>query len=233
VAQGRFIAYYRVSTAAQGRSGLGLEAQRQAVADYLNGGRWDLLAAFTETESGKRADRPELAKALAACRVHRATLVIAKLDRLSRNAAFLLNLRDAGVRFVAADMPDANELTIGIMAVVAQAEAKMISARTKAALAEVKKRREAEGLPPLGGARPGAAERARRVAGKGTAALRAKALARAQDLKPVLLELFHEGIAGQRAIARKLNERGIPTARGRQWSNVQVGALLRRLEGGA
>ena|SRR3712207_1661399 len=90
MAEGRFIAYYRVSTAQQGRSGLGLEAQRQAVADYLNGGRWELLRELTEVESGKRGDRPGLAKALAACRVHRATLVIAKLDRLARNARFLL-----------------------------------------------------------------------------------------------------------------------------------------------
>src|SRR5215208_2042297 len=140
MAEGRFIAYHRVSTAQQGRSGLGLEAQRQAVADYLNGGRWELLREFTEVESGKRADRPELAKALAACRVHRATLVIAKLDRLSRNAGFLMNLRDAGVEFVCADMPAANRLTVGIMAVVAEAEAEMISARTKAALAAAKAR---------------------------------------------------------------------------------------------
>src|SRR6185437_13427601 len=107
--RGKFVAYYRVSTLRQGRSGLGLDAQRKAVADYLNGGRWTLIGEFTEVESGKRNDRPELAKALAACRVHCATLVVAKLDRLSRNAAFLLTLRDAsadGVNFVAVDMPD-------------------------------------------------------------------------------------------------------------------------------
>src|SRR6476620_4507750 len=140
MAEGRFIAYQRVSTAQQGRSGLGLEAQRQGVADYLDGGAWTLVAEYTEVESGKRADRPELAKALAACRAHRAVLVIAKLDRLSRNAAFLLNLRDAGVEFVAADMPDANRLTVGIMAMVAEDEADRISARTTAALAAAKAR---------------------------------------------------------------------------------------------
>jgi DNA invertase Pin-like site-specific DNA recombinase len=228
MAQGRFIAYYRVSTAQQGRSGLGLEAQRQAVADYLNGGRWDLLAAFTEIESGRRADRPELDKALAACRVHRATLVIAKLDRLSRNAAFLLNLRDAGVEFVAADMAAANRLTVGIMALVAEEEARMISARTKAALAAAKARGKV-----LGGARPGSAERIRLVAGKGTAARQAKAMARARDLKPVLLDLFAKGITTQRGIAAALTAQGVPTARGGIWSNVQVRDLLRRLEGGA
>jgi DNA invertase Pin-like site-specific DNA recombinase len=230
MATGRFIAYYRVSTAQQGRSGLGLEAQRQAVAEYLNGGAWTLLAEYTEVESGKRADRPELAKALAACRAHRAVLVIAKLDRLSRNAAFLLNLRDAGVEFIAADMPGANRLTVGIMALVAEEEAQMISARTKAALAAAKERRKAAGLPGLGGARPGAAERARQMSAKGCAAAQAKIKARARDLKPVLLACIAAGVTSQRGIAGELNRRGIPASRGGAWSHVQVGALLRRLE---
>src|SRR5688572_17315599 len=103
---GRFVAYYRVSTQAQGRSGLGLEAQREAVKDYLAGGKRGLIAEYVEVESGKQNVRPELGKALAACRVHGATLVVAKIDRLSRNAAFLLTLRDAGVDFVAVDLPD-------------------------------------------------------------------------------------------------------------------------------
>src|SRR5829696_1301455 len=190
MAEGRFIGYHRVSTVQQGRSGLGLEAQRQAVADYLNGGAWTLLAEYTEVESGKRADRPELAKALAACRAHRATLVIAKLDRLARDAHFLLGLQKAGVEFVAADMPTANRLTVGIMALVAEEEARAISVRTKAALAAAKERRKAAGLPSLGGARPGAADRARQVAAKGTAALQAGAMACMSDLNPILLECF-------------------------------------------
>jgi DNA invertase Pin-like site-specific DNA recombinase len=140
MAEGTFIAYYRVSTEKQGRSGLGLDAQRKAVDDYLNGGKWDLAAEFTEIESGKNSDRPALAKALQACRVYGARLVIAKLDRLSRDAHFLLGLEKAGVDFVAADMPHANRLTVGIMAMVADEERRMISARTKAALAEAKKR---------------------------------------------------------------------------------------------
>src|SRR4051794_13540802 len=119
---GKFVSYLRVSTAKQGRSGLGLEAQRQAVAEHLNGGRWTLVAEHVEVESGRRNDRPALAKALADCRIHGATLIVAKLDRLSRNAAFLLTLRDSGVQFVAADMPQANALTVGILAVVAEAE---------------------------------------------------------------------------------------------------------------
>ena len=134
MAEGRFVAYYRVSTDRQGRSGLGLDAQRAAVAEYLNGGSWTLAAEFTEVESGKRNDRPELEKALAMCRRTGATLVIAKLDRLSRNASFLLSLRDAGVEFVACDMPEANRLTVGIMALMAEHEAEMASKRTKDAL---------------------------------------------------------------------------------------------------
>lgn len=117
--QRKVVAYYRVSAERQGRSGLGLEAQRKAVGDYLPGGRWTLVAEHTEVESGKVNDRPELQKALADCRLHGATLVVAKLDRLSRDAAFLLTLRDAGVEITAADMPDANRLTVGIMAMIA------------------------------------------------------------------------------------------------------------------
>src|ERR687889_688275 len=120
MAEGRFVSYLRVSTDRQGRSGLGLEAQRKAVEDFLNGGRWKLIAEFVEVESGKRDDRPKLAEALALCRLHGATLVIAKLDRLSRDAHFLLGLQKAGVRFVAADMPEANEMVVSIMAVVAR-----------------------------------------------------------------------------------------------------------------
>src|SRR3984957_12532919 len=131
VAIGRFVAYYRVSTAEQGRSGLGLDAQREAVRAYLNGGNWTLLAEHTEVESGKVDDRPELTKALHTCRLTGATLVIAKLDRLSRNAHFLLGLEKAGVEFVAVDMPNANRLTVRLMAVIAQEEREMIAALTK------------------------------------------------------------------------------------------------------
>src|SRR3954449_12070162 len=131
----RFVSYLRVSTDRQGRSGLGLEAQRRAVADFLSGGRWDLVAEFVEVESGKRDDRPKLAEALATCGLYGATLVIAKLDRLSRDAHFLLGLEKAGVDFVAADLPTANRLTVGIMATVAGEEQRLISRRTKEALA--------------------------------------------------------------------------------------------------
>jgi DNA invertase Pin-like site-specific DNA recombinase len=127
------IAYYRVSTASQGRSGLGLDAQRHAVQQLAVQRGLSLLAEFTEVETGRRDDRPVLKKALARAKLTEATLVIAKLDRLSRNAAFLLTLRDSGARFLAADVPDANDLTIGVLAVIAQAEREMISRRSATA----------------------------------------------------------------------------------------------------
>src|SRR5215471_9744339 len=137
---GKFVAYYRVSTARQGRSGLGLEAQQAAVRAHLNGGRWKLVAEITEIETGKRADRPKLAEALKLCRIHGATLIIAKLDRLARNVAFISALMESDVEFEAVDFPQANRLTIHIMAAVAEHEAKMISERTKVALAAAKAR---------------------------------------------------------------------------------------------
>src|SRR5579862_7716530 len=135
---GKFIAYYRVSTEKQGQSGLGLDAQRKAVADYLNGGQWALLAEYTEVESGKRADRPQLLAALAHAKATGATLIVAKLDRLSRNVAFIAALMESGVEFTAADMPMANRLTVHVLAAVAEHEREAISARTKAALAAAK-----------------------------------------------------------------------------------------------
>jgi DNA invertase Pin-like site-specific DNA recombinase len=133
VAKGKFIAYYRVSTGKQAASGLGLEAQKNPVADYLNGGRWTLLDEFIEVESGKNSDRPQLERALALCRLHKATLVVAKLDRLARNLHFLSGLMESGVEFVACDLPSANRLTIHVLAAVAEAEALAISQRTKVA----------------------------------------------------------------------------------------------------
>ena len=222
MAEGSFIAYFRVSTKRQGKSGLGLEAQRDAVRTFLNGGSWTLAGEFTEVESGKRSDRPELAKALQACRIYGAKLVIAKLDRLSRDAHFLLGLEKAGVDFVAADMPMANRLTVGIMAMVADEERRMISARTKAALAAAKKR----GVK-LGGFRGTKITRKARQAG--WAAVSRRADDRAADLVPVLDELRAVGITSLAGIARALSARGIPTARGKaQWTAVQVRRVLER-----
>ena len=223
--QGKFVAYYRVSTARQGRSGLGLDAQQKAVTDYLNGGRWTLLRELVEVESGKHNDRPELAKALHLCRVTGATLVIAKLDRLSRNAAFLLTLKDSGVKFVAADMPDANTLTIGVMALVAQNEREAISRRTREALAAAKRRGVKLGNPH--GAR--ALLRARKGNRAAIQAVRVRADQHAQELRPVVDDLKAEGIVSLEGIAAALNERGMQTPRGGRWYATSVRNLLARL----
>ena len=220
----RIVAYERVSTARQGASGLGLEAQRKAIDDYAASRHADLLGRFTEVESGRNPDRPELARALHLSKVTGATLVIAKLDRLSRNAAFLLTLRDSGVKFAAADLPEANDLTVGIMALVAQAEREAISKRTKEALAAAK----ARGVK-LGNSN--GAEALRR-AGKGGEALRA-AVSRnadtfAQDLKPVIEDIRAAGHTSLRAIAAELNARGMLTRRSGRWHVSNVRNLLTR-----
>lgn len=223
MATGAFVAYYRVSTAKQGRSGLGLEAQREAVRSFLNGGNWRLQAEFTEVESGKRSDRAELAKALQACRVYGARLVIAKIDRLSRDAHFLLGLQKAGVPFVAADMPEANEMVVGIMAVVAQAERKMISARTKSALAAAK----ARGVK-LGGHRGATISDAVRNLGNTARATKAKSFA--ADLAAAIDTVRAEtGATSAGAIARELTSRGVATPSGKtQWQAVQVQRALKK-----
>src|SRR5262249_45376622 len=140
VMRGKFFSYLRVSTDKQGERGYGLDAQRQAVETYLNGGSWELLGEFVEIESGKRSDRPQLAAALAACKKHKARLVIAKLDRLARNVAFIANLMDGKVDFVCCDMPEATRLTIHVLAAVAEHEREMIAERTKAGLRAAKAR---------------------------------------------------------------------------------------------
>lgn len=223
MANGRFLSYLRVSTDRQGRSGLGLEAQRAAVASYLNGGNWSLVAEVVEIESGKRADRPKLAEALALCRAHRATLVVAKLDRLARNAAFLLSLRDAGVDFVACDMPDANRLTVAILAAVAEDEAERISARTKAALAAAKARGT-----KLGGFR-GHAGTTEEIAAARAAKSRV-ADSRAMNLAPILARIDPDGTRSLRGVAEQLNSEDIPTPSGKgSWTPTAVARLRRRL----
>jgi len=220
------IAYYRVSTAKQGASGLGLDAQRTAVEALCASRGWELAAPpFTEVESGKRNDRPALTQAIARAQLTGARLVIAKLDRLSRNAAFLLTLRDSGVDFVAADMPDANALTVGIMALVAQQEREAISQRTREALAAAKARGQRLGNPN------GAA--ALRRAGKGTSAAN-EAAARnadghAERLRPVILDLNAQGITSLGKIAAALNDAGMRTPRSGTWHASSVRNLLARL----
>ena len=219
----RFVAYERVSTARQGASGLGLEAQRNTIAAFAALRGAEILARFTEIESGKTANRPELSAAIQLARLTGATLVIAKLDRLSRNAAFLLTLRDSGVRFLAVDMPEANDLTVGIMALMAQAEREAISRRTKEALAVAKARGVKLGNPN------GALVRA----GKGAVALRAavsaNADAHAADLAQVLADIRSSGATSLRTIAVELNARGMMTRRGGSWQVSNVRNLVNRV----
>ncbi len=210
---GKFIAYYRVSTAQQGKSGLGLEAQREAVKGHLNGGAWELLGEFTEIESGRRKNRPQLQAALALCKKHKATLIIAKLDRLARNLHFISGLMEAGIDFVAVDMPTANRLTVQILAAVAEEEARAISARTKAALASAKARGTKLGTH---GAILGAVNHR-------------KALETVESVRPVLAEIEEEGIKTVRGIAEALNKRNVPTPSGGRWHPTSVHRLLARM----
>ncbi|BAE53318.1 recombinase family protein [Paramagnetospirillum magneticum] len=217
MATGKFIAYYRVSTDKQGKSGLGLEAQQAAVRAYLNGGDWDLLAEYTEIESGKRADRPQLAQALKAAKKAGAVLVIAKLDRLARNVAFIANMMEAGVDFVACDNPHANRLTLHILAAVAEDEARRISERTVAALQAAKARGKA-----LGG---------RRTEGQyeaSSATRMAAADLLAANVRPIISSIQASGVTSYAAIADVLNTRGIKTARGGQWHASSVRNVVLR-----
>lgn len=207
-----YIAYYRVSTERQGRSGLGLDAQREAVRVCLASVVGTLIAEYTEVETGKRNNRPELQSALAACRRQKAKLVIAKLDRLSRNLAFIAVLMDGNTEFVACDNPHATRLTLHILAAVAEHERDMIAARTKGALQAAK----ARGV---------------RLGRNGTDSLapanKAAALDRARQLKPVLLELSKAGLSA-RSIAAELTVRRIATPRGGRWHQQTVIRLLER-----
>lgn len=218
----RTINYYRVSTGKQARSGLGEAAQRAAVEAFCASRGCEPLAEYTETESGKRDDRPELAKALHHAKMTGATLVIAKLDRLSRNLAFLAQLQDAGTKFVAADMPEATEITIHIMAAMAQAERKAISKRTKEALAAAKARGTKLGNPM--GAKAFGPYRGN---GAAVEAIKAKAKAFAADVLPIIESIRSEGLTSLRAIAAELNERGIVTARGGKWGPQSVSDVIR------
>lgn len=220
MARGKHIAYYRVSTRKQEKSGLGLDAQRKSVADYLSGGSWELIGEFVETESGKENDRPKLKEAMAMCELTGATLVVAKLDRLSRNVAFLATLQDSDVPFVAADLPEANELTVHIMAAVAQAERKAISRRTKEALAAAK----ARGVK-LGGARGNASDLQRGP--KASAVARSEhSRARAAKVRVKIDAIRANGATSLRQIADGLNSAGVTTARGGMWQAAQVKRVI-------
>jgi DNA invertase Pin-like site-specific DNA recombinase len=219
-----FVAYLRVSTARQGKSGLGIEAQREAVGRFVRERGGKIIAPeIIEVESGKHNDRPELDKAIKRCRLTGATLVVAKLDRLSRNAAFLMTLRDSGVGFVAADLPEANTMTVGVMAVVAQHEREAISARTKAALAAARKRGKA-----LGGHRENVPEIGR-FQELAVRVVQEKAQAKAEDRRDVIEALVAEGLS-MNAMAARLNEASVRTARGGAWTATAVKRTMERLQ---
>jgi DNA invertase Pin-like site-specific DNA recombinase len=184
----------------------------------LDGGKWSLVGEFTEIESGKRNKRPELEKALAACKRQRAKLVIAKLDRLSRNLAFIATLMDSGVEFIAVDNPHANKLTVHILAAVAQHEREMIAQRTKDALQAAKARGVVLGNPKLADVRD-----------RAVANLKADADRFAKNVAPIIREIQSSGVSSNRGIARSLNARGVATARGGAWTGVQVAAILHRV----
>ncbi|MGD0420315.1 MAG: recombinase family protein [Xanthobacteraceae bacterium] len=222
MSEGRFVAYYRVSTQSQGRSGLGLAAQQKAVRDFLDGGHWKLIAEFTEVESGKRFDRPKLAEAMRVAKRHKATLVIAKLDRLARSVAFISDIMEGDVEFVAVDMPMANRLTVHILAAVAEHEREMISQRTKSALAAAKAR------GTLLGNRTNL-----EVAQLKSRAARSNASAQfVQNVIPVIGQIQATGLTSLRDIAGALNARGVRSARGGEWQPTQVKRVLVRADQG-
>jgi DNA invertase Pin-like site-specific DNA recombinase len=214
---GRFVAYYRVSTDKQGKSGLGLEAQKAAVADRLDGGRWQIVEEFLEVESGKRASRPQLDAALTACKKNKAKLIVAKLDRLSRNVAFLLKLIDSGIEVLFGDLPELNgamgKFVLITMANVAELEAGLISERTRAALKAAKARGVRLG-------RHGAEVLAPKY--------REEARQRAEQLQPVIAELQDKGLSLAK-IAGELNKRNVPTPRGGRWDHSSVRNVMKRL----
>ena len=231
MAKGKFVSYLRVSTDKQGRSGLGLEAQREAVARYLNGGDWKVAAEYVETETGKRSERPKLSAALAHAKALGATLIVAKLDRLSRNVDFLRKLLASDVDLIFCDLPHVPPGAMGRflltqMASVAELEGGLISERTKAALAAAKAR----------GVKLGNPNGARALRGKQTGnaeameAIKAKAQRRAENLRAIVADVTAQGVAGVRAIAAELNARGILTPRGGSWHATSVVRLLERLE---
>jgi len=216
----KYVTYFRVSTDKQGKSGLGLEAQMASVGQFVGNRKAVVLDSFTEIESGKRADRPELSKALRKCSLTGAVLVIAKLDRLSRDIAFIANLQKSKVEFICCDMPDANTLTIGMMAVLAQYERELISERTKAGLKAAKKKGIKLGNPSLHLIR-------NTDTSKANAARSQNAQARNKQLMEIIQEIEHDNKSKMTLgeIANALNLTGYRTARGYGFTKTQVSRI--------
>jgi DNA invertase Pin-like site-specific DNA recombinase len=209
------VSYYRVSTKKQGLDGYGMGSQKEIVSRYVSSQNGNLIAEFAEVETGKNDDRPELEKALALVKKQKATLVIAKLDRLSRNAAFLLTLQNAGCDFVCCDCPNADKFTIGILALVAQRERELISERTKYGMAVAKERGA-----KIGTQNPEASVRAM-VAGA-----RGAKTAFAAKMASVVAEIRSSGVETLQGVADCLNRRGYPTRTGKQWFPASVRNLI-------
>ena len=212
----KFVGYFRVSSQKQGKSGLGLEAQKAAVNAYI--GDHQLVAEFTEVETGRNNERPILKEAIAVSKKNKATLIIAKLDRLSRNLAFIANLLDGNIDFIVADMPTANKMTLQMMAVIAEFEAKQISERTRLALKAAK----ARGVI-LGNKRN--FEEAQKV---GQRVMMMQAADHAAKVLPVIKELARNDASSLHRIADALNSRGIQTRRNAVWTGTAVRSIIRR-----
>ena len=218
MAQTRYIAYYRVSTARQGAGGLGIASQQAAVTAFLNGRDHDLVESFVEVESGRNSERPRLGEALALARKQKAILVIAKLDRLARSVSFIANLMDSNVEFVACDLPAANRLTLHIMAAVGEAEARMISERTKAALQAAKAR----------GVRLGNPTNLPDAQAAGHETLVKQADDHAAKVVVTIRDIVRSGVYSVHKIADQMNERGVRTRRGGAWHGTSVSNMIKR-----
>jgi len=216
----KVVAYYRVSTQKQGQSGLGLEAQEQAVMNYLNGGEWELLEGFIEIETGKGSDaldrRPQLKAAMGTCKKYKATLIIAKLDRLARNNHFIAGLLESGIDFICADMPQANKVMLQMYSVMAEWERDQISTRTKAALQAAKVRGVILGATGMANLKPNIEARQQ------------AADAFANNLKGTIEGMKVRRLT-QRSMCAELNQLGIKTAKGGEWSLIQLQRVIARL----
>lgn len=224
----KYIIYYRVSTKRQGIHGLGMDAQTKMVQDYINANPGQILGEYREVESGRKKNRPELKKALAHAKLGHATLIIAKLDRLARNVAFIANLRESGVEFICCDQPHATKFTIHILAAVAEQEVDMIRERTKAALAAYKAR---GGL--LGAKHPNykpiSLEVRARAQKLGSEANKTAAITTYQDVLPMMAAARRAGDSYAK-IASHLNRMSWPTRCGKTWTATQVMRVLKRAE---